>query len=259
LATKLDLEGVYWHQQWEVEPGLVTPGRNSVAQLLKLVDFPDRLDGKRVLDIGAWNGCFSFECERRGAAEVLAIGPEPSAATGFDRLKSFLGSKVSYQFGSIYDLSPQALGTFDIVLCFGVLYHLRYPLLGLDNCKRVAKESLYLESSCIDHDLLINGKSYPLEAVNPSLADTAISQFFRLDELNADPSNWFSPNEKCLRDMLLSSGFEPTVVRSTGVRIYAHAKVKPGMPEFLTIGSGENVYYDLFLRKYFGEKAEWTK
>ncbi len=52
--------------------------------------------------------------------------------TGFDQLKRVLGSHVQYVTGSVYTLSPQELGTFDVILFFGVLYHLRYPLLAID-------------------------------------------------------------------------------------------------------------------------------
>lgn len=259
MTKKLDFEGIYWHQRWEITPGVITPGKNDVGQLLRLVQLPDRLDGKRVLDIGSWNGCFSFECEKRGAAQVIAIGPENPDLTGFNMLREYLDSKVVYQYGSIYDLDPKVMGLFDIVLCFGVLYHLRYPLLGLDNCRRVARKDLYVESACIDHDLIIDGKARDLSDVNPSLARAALMQFYRRNELNSDDSNWFSPNEKCLRDMLYSSGFDELSIVASGVRILAHAQVKAGYPEFLSIGSGEAVYYDIFVSKLFGGKEHWVR
>jgi hypothetical protein len=109
-------EGTYWHQKWEVAPGIFTPGHNPVIDLMKWTNVPVDLTGKRVLDIGAWNGCFSFECERRNAAEILAIGPEPSTETGFDKLKAFLKSNVIYQQRSIYNLHPDVLGKYNSLL-----------------------------------------------------------------------------------------------------------------------------------------------
>ena len=52
--------GTCWHQRWEVFPGIFTPGHNLVAELCRDVLLPADLSGRRVLDIGAWNGCFSF-------------------------------------------------------------------------------------------------------------------------------------------------------------------------------------------------------
>ena len=86
-------DGVYWHQRWEIVPGIFTPGRNPVIDLLSVAGLPEKLAGKRILDIGAWNGCISFECERRGAADILAIGPENPEVSGFNRLKSLSRSR----------------------------------------------------------------------------------------------------------------------------------------------------------------------
>src|SRR5262249_33542118 len=74
--------GFFWFQRWEVFDGVFTPGGNLIAQLCADLELHEDLSGRRVLDVGAWNGCLSFECERRGAREVVALGPEDPAATG---------------------------------------------------------------------------------------------------------------------------------------------------------------------------------
>ena len=82
------------------------PGATASAGCER-VQLPADLTGKRVLDIGAWNGGYSFECERRGAAEVVAYSLENPDVTGFNRLKALLGSRVRYVQGSVYTLSPE--------------------------------------------------------------------------------------------------------------------------------------------------------
>ena len=47
--------------------------RRRFDRRLRLLKIPDDLTGWTVLDIGAWHGFFSFECERRGADRVLAV------------------------------------------------------------------------------------------------------------------------------------------------------------------------------------------
>ena len=47
--------------------------RRRFDRRLQLLRIPDDLSGWSVLDIGAWHGFFSFECERRGADRVLAV------------------------------------------------------------------------------------------------------------------------------------------------------------------------------------------
>jgi tRNA (mo5U34)-methyltransferase len=248
-------KGIYWHQKWEIEPGIFTPGHNDVGFLLKVGGLPANLTGKRILDIGSWNGCVSFECERRGATDILAIGPEDPENTGFNRLRAYLRSNVRYEYGTIYHLDPSKVGTFDIIICFGVLYHLRYPLLGLDMMRRVAKGSLLVESSCIERDIrLPQGKQTTLQALNKQLSNIPFLQFYRKGELNGDDSNWFSFNQIALTEMLRSSGFEPSSTELVNDRIVVNSNVIPGQPEWLTMKTGEGVYYDVITRPVLGDR-----
>jgi tRNA (mo5U34)-methyltransferase len=198
--------GVHWHQKWEVFRGVYTPGRNPVAELSQLVGLPEDLSGKRVLDIGAFNGGFSFECERRGAAEVVAIGLEDPDEFGFNRLKQVLGSRIEYHQYSVYSLTPRLLGTFDLVLFLGVLYHLRYPLLAIDRVRSVASDLVLVETHVID--------AAPFQrtpdgagVVNPALEQTPIWRQYLGGELTpGDESNWFSPNVRAAVESLESAG-----------------------------------------------------
>jgi tRNA (mo5U34)-methyltransferase len=64
---------------------------------LRFLGLPEDLTGKSVLDVGAWDGFFSFECERRGAARVLAIDTyawDVHGKDGFLLAHSVLRSKV---------------------------------------------------------------------------------------------------------------------------------------------------------------------
>ena len=267
-------ENIPWHQRWEIAPGVFTPGANPVDVLLNYASVPADLSGKRVLDIGAWNGCFSFECERRNAAEVLAIGPELSENTGFDKLKDYLGSKVKYELGTIYSLDPKVLGYFDVIICFGVVYHLRHPVLAFDMMRRVCSGHLYLETAGIDENLILahyDSEARPrhglvnklaleerfsgtsLDAIDPILSKLSLLQFYRGDELNGDSTNWFAFNESCCREMLLSSGFRPLSFQRFGHRVAANCVIIPGAPEWMG-NSGEGVYYDVISKPLFGER-----
>jgi hypothetical protein len=53
------------------------------------------------LDVGAFNCCFSFECERRGVVEVVAIDLQSPEEVGFFMLRDLVGShRVHFQQGS---------------------------------------------------------------------------------------------------------------------------------------------------------------
>jgi tRNA (mo5U34)-methyltransferase len=208
-----------WHQRWEIFEGVFTPGRNPVCELLDGVGLPKDLRGLRVLDVGAFNGCFSFECERRGAAEVVAMDLQDSRDLGIDTLSSLLGSKVRFEQGSVYSLDQAKLGEFDIVLFLGVLYHLRYPLLALDKLRKVTKRTLFLETLVIDHRFIEGGKDFQaLRDYHPALPNVALWQFYKGGELANDQSNWFGPNIRAVLDGLESAGFSPRLYSTWGDR-----------------------------------------
>jgi tRNA (mo5U34)-methyltransferase len=253
LDTEKLFGGLYWHQRWQLFQGVYTPGHNSIEEMCDALQVPKDLTGKRVLDIGAWNGCLSFECERRGAGEVVALGPEDPKNTGFHRLAAILGSKsCRYLLGSIYDLDPDKLGRFDLVLCCGVLYHLRYPLLGLDNVRRVCTGELYLETLLSDDSLQ---KRY-----SGTVAAAPLWEFYRLNEINDDYSNWFGPTTTAVEQALESAGFAVGLARSPkgGGRGVFKARVRDGVPEFLAIRSGEGVYYNILVSNLLGPRKPGT-
>jgi tRNA (mo5U34)-methyltransferase len=203
--------GVHWHQSWEVFRGVVTPGLNSVQQLCGRVRLPVDLTGRRVLDIGAWNGGYSFECERRGAAEVVAYSLENPDVTGFNRLKALLGSRVRYVQGSVYTLSPEQVGEFDLILFFGVLYHLRYPLLAIDRIRCVSRGEVLIETHTLTSRHLLRGLFWPLGALSGLAAifrGTPLWRQYKEYELHAeDQSNWFGPNIKAVIESFETAGF----------------------------------------------------
>jgi tRNA (mo5U34)-methyltransferase len=97
-----------------------------IERELAAIDFRD----KSVLDIGCWDGYWSFYAEKRGARAVLAsddVSQSWADGEGLRLAKRLLGSAVEIDQGlSVYDLS--SLGrTFDIILCLGVYYHLYDP------------------------------------------------------------------------------------------------------------------------------------
>jgi tRNA (mo5U34)-methyltransferase len=225
--------GIPWHQKWELFKGVFTPGRNPVCALADHVGLPDDLTGLRVLDVGAFNCCLSFECERRGAAEVVALDLQPPEQLGFPQLKRALGSeRVRFENGSAYALDARALGRFDVVLFFGVLYHLRYPLLALDQLRKVTQGALYLETLVIDRRFLAEGKDGQfLAKYHPALTNVPLWQFYRADELAGDFSNWFGPNIRAVLDGLESAGFDAELISQWGDRAGFRARPSASLDE----------------------------
>lgn len=238
--------GTHWHQRWELFQGVFTPGSHSVEQLCARVRLPPDLSGMRVLDIGAWNGCFSFECERRGASEVVASSLENPNASGFNKLKQLLGSRVSYVQESVYFLSPDVVGTFDLVLFFGVLYHLRYPLLAVDRIRTLSRGAVLIETHIVTDDLLLR-KPFTILArllmLSRLFRSTPIWRQYRAYEAHPeDPSNWFGPNVQAVIEAFESAAFDVTHLGSWGRRATFRAQVNPERSKQQLRGAYESVF-----------------
>jgi 2-polyprenyl-3-methyl-5-hydroxy-6-metoxy-1,4-benzoquinol methylase len=120
------LAGRTCYHKYEVEPGLFTPGQFldvSPKLCLDELGVPESLLGLRALDIGAWDGPFTFELERRGA-QVTALDIQDPDITIFNAVKEIKNSSATYVRGSIYDALPETLGVYNVVLFAGVYYHL---------------------------------------------------------------------------------------------------------------------------------------
>ncbi len=192
-----DLETLGWYHTIEFPDGRIAKGLQSVDQLRARIaqfDLPANLSGKRVLDIGAWDGWFSFEMERRGA-EVVAI--DRAANTRFLVAKRELGSNVDHRVLDLLDASPDNLGTFDIVLFFGVLYHSKHPLLALERACALSRDVVCVESFVSD-----------VEPAKPAM------EFYETRELRGQFDNWFGPNVPCLLAMCRAVGFAGVHLRS---------------------------------------------
>lgn len=204
---------ITWFHTMDLGHGIITPGMDDSRQKLQQIGLPDDLTGQRVLDIGAWDGFFSFEAERRGAAGVLATdsfiweGTNWGAGkSGFDLARRAYGSRVEGRLIDVMDLSPEAVGTFDLVLFLGVLYHLRHPLLALERVGSVTSRRLILETHV---DML--------SVDRPAIA------FYPGTELNGDPTNWWGPNLSAVEGMLKTVGFQKVEV----VSLTFNSRVEP--------------------------------
>jgi tRNA (mo5U34)-methyltransferase len=178
----------WWHS-FELPDGSTIQGVSDLAALkMRIAQFPIPLDlsGKRVLDVGAWDGWFSFEMERRGA-EVVAIDRFDNPR--FREIRSLLSSRVEYRVMDIYDVGPRTLGCFDIVLFLGVFYHLKHPLLALERVCSVTRDMAAVESYVL------------AEAAGNQL------QFFEDDEFGGQVDNWFAPATPALQALCRTAGF----------------------------------------------------
>ena len=199
-SLRQEVGKISWFHKIDLGNGIVTPGCDDSRGKLETLHLPASLKGLSVLDIGAWNGFFSFEAERRGASRVLATdsfcwsGEGWGTKAGFDLAKRALNSKVEEMEIDVMDLSPSKVGTFDVVFFLGVLYHMRHPLLALERVFSVTKGYVVLET-----------------ALDKVWDKRPVMAFYPGSELNNDPTNWWGPNPAAMEAMLKSVGFNRVV------------------------------------------------
>lgn len=204
----------FWHHKIWLSEKFFTPGCAPINP--KAYDFPESLSGKRVLDIGARDGYWTFEALRRGAREVVAIDdfsdrnavpadlPYPQWEN-FDLCRKILGFSESVCRRitmSVYDISEETLGRFDYVLLYGVLHQLRHPLLALDKIASICDDTLLIESPILDDFSYYGGglgKGYP--------DGQTLLEFYPGDELCGNPINRWSLTLQALALMAHSAGF----------------------------------------------------
>ena len=209
----------YWYHKIEL-PGcgekggcIVTPGWAPIDANAYAI--PADLTGKRVLDVGAWDGYWTFEALKRGAKEVVAIDDfsdnlgkltteeRPQWKT-FDLCREALGygdDVCKRQEISVYNVA--SLGKFDVIFFFGTIYHLKYPQLALDTLANICTGSIHIESAiCDKFSPYRSGLNHGYEE------NDVVMEFYPGSEYGNNKNNWWVPSLRCLGSMVQAAGFE---------------------------------------------------
>lgn len=208
----------YW-QVIELPDGTVTPGKADHRKDPALLNLEGQsiLRGARVLDIAANDGYWSYWAEQQGASDVLAVdveryedydwsygGPPVGWHTKpgeekdqvFRYLHGIFGSKVRREACSVYNLDAARHGEFDLVFMYGLLYHLRHPLLAIDKMRQVCRGAVIIET----HVVLAS-------------ADAPVMVFYEDNVLDRAISNWCGPTPSCVAHWMRSAGFEHVYIQ----------------------------------------------
>lgn len=200
MSLPEEIGQIKWWHRIDLGNGIVTPGVCDSLPKLARSALPNHMDGLRVLDIGAWDGYWSFLCERRGAKEVVALDTWgfDTGRAGFNLAKKVLGSKVLPVVMDAHNISPEELGVFDLVLCLGALHHFKSPLFALERIFSVCTGKLILETHLDMTDV-----------------DSPACAFYENGGPYDDSTILWGPNQLCVEAWLRKAGFtQPRVVGS---------------------------------------------
>lgn len=223
-----------WYHEIDLGNGVITPGmkkQGEIAHEWDLFALGD-LTGKSVIDIGGIDGAYAFLAEKAGASRVavldhylwaadpdhygrlykeqVAAGKTPPAPHEseawhpdttptrwrFDTARQALGSHAEAKSVDFMDCDLSIVGTWDIVLYLGVLYHMPDPVRALRRVAAITREQAIIETEA----MFI--RSHP----------EALWRFFPGGELNDDRSNWWAPNINALTGLVGAAGFSDVEV-----------------------------------------------
>jgi len=258
MADELDRAGKqrlvddtpYWHHSIDLGDGVVTPGGKTPHHFydeLRRLKLPD-LANKSVIDIGAWDGFYTFHAEHLGARRVVALDhyawsidfkkaaayqinqlvigqpirpfhtvPEVwdpvglPGKRGFDLAYRLRDSHAEVVVDDFMTMDVTALGTFDVVLFLGVIYHLENPMQALRRLRTLTHGVAVIESE---------GIWLPMSDGRP------LWQFVSGTEFNRDPTIFWIPTAEGLRATCLAAGFATAEIVS-GPPLDEHGRERP--------------------------------
>ena len=203
------VDSVKWYHTYDL-CWITTPGRlRADFALMDMAGIPQSLEGLRVLEIGSWDGPYTWELERRHPTLLHALDIQDPSRTGFNVAKKIMGSSVEYHHQSVYDMRFKE--DFDLVVFMGVYYHLRHPLIAFQR---------------IWEALTPGGKVHIEGAIMRNTIDGQLMDApprCHFGQVGPDKSMWFTPNIACLKEWLRCTGFEVIEAKVTD-RAFVHAR-----------------------------------
>jgi tRNA (mo5U34)-methyltransferase len=238
--------GGRWFHSIDLGQGVVTRGQKPAAQLaaeLAALRLPP-LAGRTVLDIGAWDGYFSFAAERLGAARVVALDhyawavdwearwryetecrrrgarPRPweevpevwhpdtlPGKRGFDTVHGALGSRVEAVVADFMAVGADELAS--TVGQFDVVLFLGVLYHLRDPFGALCRLAAVTSGVAVIETEVVSVPGYDR---------MALSSFVEGDELDRDPTNWWAPNRRALVAMCRAAGFRRVEANPAGWR-----------------------------------------
>ena len=179
-----------WFQRIHLVGDIYTPGCLGTEYRWDFIKnfLPKKLKEMRVLDIGCNAGYFSIKMKELGVQYIKAIDFEHYIAQAKFVAKIKKINNINFTVQSVYKLDTSK--KFDLTLCSGLFYHLKYPFLALKKISDVTTNMVILETETLASD-----------------EDTNKMKFIEHTYRN-DGTTWWVPGEECIKSMLRNVGFK---------------------------------------------------
>jgi tRNA (mo5U34)-methyltransferase len=223
---RAEADAIAWYHSIDLGKGVTTRGL-SVTPRIGPSQLPE-LQGKSVLDIGAWDGYYSFQAERLGARRVVAMDhyvwgvdiparqkyweqcsvkgelpdhakdlsdfwlPDLPGKRGFDFAHRVLQSRVESRVADFATEDERSIGLFDVTFLFGVLYHMKEPLRILEKLRAVTAEVAVVETVLLEVE---------------GFESASFLEFTAGASFQTDFGNWYLPSIEALRELCRAAGF----------------------------------------------------
>ena len=221
------VDALDWFHSIDLGHGVTSKGMSDPRATVTRAQLPD-FNGRTVLDIGAWDGYYSFLAERCGASRVVALDhyvwgvdrtareyywndcrrdgvlpdhnrditdfwmPDLPGRRAFDLAHVALDSAVEPMLADFTTVDLEAMGSFDIVLYLGVLYHMKEPLTCLERVRAVTRDVAVIETAAVRI---------------PERDGQSFLKFYSGSDLNRDFGNWFQPSIEAIVALARAAGF----------------------------------------------------
>ncbi len=248
-----------WYHTFDLPGGVVTPGLFDHRRVVRHLPIPGSLAGMRCLDAASADGFFAFELARRGASEVVSVDladasrqdwqrrPDDQqqaargtgrAATAFDLVREALGLDVQRVDSSLYDLSPEQLGSFDFVFMGNILLHLADPARALRAVRSVTAPT----GTLLSYEAI----SLPMSLLRPR---TPTAQLW-----HEHHAQWWTPNLAGHRRLLYAGGWD--IERTGGPGFQPFGARMPKWPDRIPRRPREWIFWTCTRR--FGGATAWA-
>lgn len=133
--------------------GVLDAIHHTRTQMLDAVlahTFGDRHDGLSALDMACHQGWFSAHLAQRGFASVHGVDARAEHIADASLIRDALGlDHWQLSQADIHTLTPEQQGMHDLVLCFGLIYHLENPVGALRIARSLCRRLCLVETQVV--------------------------------------------------------------------------------------------------------------